>query len=531
MKGSGQMRNHRLAALSNIGHFRSLAWVLPGHGDLMGTDLRRRCAAALTHPVTLAALALLILNDLVFKALWPEAWATGKLSDLAWVVFASPLLAFLLSLVVPRSRRTAQGALLASYVGLPLLYLAFNTFGLVHDAIIGIFSLAHRGSSGSPLDPTDSLVILPGLAIAAWVWRRSGVNPRSLGGQWSMLVAGIAALSTVATSESAPDPGITQVGIATDGTVVAGKGNYRASLVSGDGGLTWEHPKDVEGVVKVDYGSSSVLTPRGTYVIEGLEVLRVTGDSQREPEYSFTYLEGDNNEWVQHRATQSLEGGGDITTAPGGLVYDEPTGNVIVAVGLQGVVVGTPEGRWSRIAVGPYQPIDFSIAAKLGLLFSDGKYWNLALALSLSVMGITLAVAEFCRGEHPGWATLALVSSIPALVAALVLLGDFGVPSRPDITGFEFKQVFGGVVAYFFAGLAMMPSLRQWKYWQGITAAFVGMHGLIVLALLWWLLLGLTLAMAKLAAFGFVVLVAVVLANYLIRKQRAEAASYYTRDT
>ncbi len=47
-----------------------------------GTDsgFRQRCASALTHPITVVALATLLLNDLLFKAIWPDAWVTGKLS-------------------------------------------------------------------------------------------------------------------------------------------------------------------------------------------------------------------------------------------------------------------------------------------------------------------------------------------------------------------------------------------------------------------------------------------------------------------
>ena len=222
---------------------------------------------------------------------------------------------------------------------------------------------------------------------------------------------------------------------------------------------------------------------------------------------------------------------GDVTTAPWELVYHKPSGNLIVALGLQGVLVGTSEGQWSRVAVGPYQPTDFSIAAKLGVLFSAGSYGNFALALSLAVMGMTLAAIEFCRGEHSGWAFLTFVCGIPALVAAIVLLGDFGVPSRPYLSDIELKQVLGGAVAYYFAGMAIILSFRQRKYWREITVAFAGMLGVIALALLWWLLLGFTLEMAKLSAFGLVVLVAVVLANYLIRKQLGESAVYWRGGT
>ena len=61
--------------------------------DALSTYPTARAEAALTHPATLLALATLLVNDLVFKWLWPDTWITGKLSDLAWVIFAPPLLA------------------------------------------------------------------------------------------------------------------------------------------------------------------------------------------------------------------------------------------------------------------------------------------------------------------------------------------------------------------------------------------------------------------------------------------------------
>ena len=81
-------------------------WALGMNDD----TFRRRCAWALVHPVTGTALAVLLLNDLVFKSIWPGSWTTGKLSDLAWVVFASPLLAFLLSFLVGRSTSGQRAA-------------------------------------------------------------------------------------------------------------------------------------------------------------------------------------------------------------------------------------------------------------------------------------------------------------------------------------------------------------------------------------------------------------------------------------
>ena len=178
-------------------------------GPRLTSSFRARCASAVMHPATVAAVALLLLNDVVFKSMWPGSWATGKLSDLAWVVFASPLLAFLLSFLVGRSSSGQRVAFITSYVALPLLYAAFNTFRPVHDPILGVLSIASGGTAGSPLDVTDSLVIPFGLGIALWVWRGRIPSADSLRMRCTLLVAGVATLASVATSEGhVPSSGV-----------------------------------------------------------------------------------------------------------------------------------------------------------------------------------------------------------------------------------------------------------------------------------------------------------------------------------
>lgn len=58
----------------------------------------------LTHPIALAALVALILNDHVLKANWPGFW-TGKLSDLAGVIFFPLLLQAAWELLCEMRRR------------------------------------------------------------------------------------------------------------------------------------------------------------------------------------------------------------------------------------------------------------------------------------------------------------------------------------------------------------------------------------------------------------------------------------------
>ncbi len=120
------------------------------------TSLKTRGEAALTHPATLIALAVLLFNDLVLKSVWQGSWITGKLSDLAWVVFASPLLAFLLMFFAGDKAKAQLAAWDVAYIGLPLLYAAYNTFEPLHDLISRGMSLLSGKAGGSPFDPTDS---------------------------------------------------------------------------------------------------------------------------------------------------------------------------------------------------------------------------------------------------------------------------------------------------------------------------------------------------------------------------------------
>ena len=133
-------------------------------------SFRQRCASALTDPVTIGAVALLFVNDLVLKQLWQDSWLTGKLSDFAWLVFACPLRAFLLSLFTWRPGFLERLAVMAAYAGLPLVYLIFNSSATIHDLILSSLLPLTGSAAGSPLDFWDSLVIPFSMAVALWVW-------------------------------------------------------------------------------------------------------------------------------------------------------------------------------------------------------------------------------------------------------------------------------------------------------------------------------------------------------------------------
>ena len=550
-----------------------------------GGDFRRRAESALTHPATVAALGVLLLNDLLFKSLWPHSWLTGKLSDLAWLILALPLLAFLLSFAARRNVRACRLAFLAAYVGLPLLYAAFNTFEPVHDVIMRGISLA-GGAAGSPRDATDSLVIPLAWAAALWVWRRRPAAAGAMRLRWAVLVAGVAALASVATSPPELIRGVQRVGVSEDGAIVAHTefGTY----LSVDGGLSWS--REDRPSSGVDRGGQSVVTPRGRYSLDGPLVLR-TGidDTQGQVVYSTEFLEEEGNVWVQWVSTRKLSERREIAFRPLAIVYDERSGNLVLALGIQGVVVGTSDGKWATVAVGRLEPTNFSYQAKTSLLFSELGFWAASLGLSLAMTGMALIVSQHRREDllgsvfvapFAGVAVMAIaggpfvvplllllaVVPIPAIAAvALALLliptgATFVIGSKPRqsefwhlgaigigllslVTTVALAAAFGissdstaddtgfslpiREIATFAALVLALTSLAiSWplmaRHWIVAFGSLVASTALVVLSFMFWLHLGISDGLTKLSAIGLCGVVAILLARHVNHRTRVE---------
>jgi hypothetical protein len=132
------------------------------------------------HPVALAALTVLVLNDHVWKARYP-GWVTGKLSDVAGLI-VFPLVACALARVVVRARpeRVLAAAIAATMLGFALVKLwppATHACALAMGAL-------QAPLSPSPVtivrDPTD-LLALPFALVAWWL-------PRSVADRAAMCV-------------------------------------------------------------------------------------------------------------------------------------------------------------------------------------------------------------------------------------------------------------------------------------------------------------------------------------------------------
>ena len=395
--------------------------------DAPADDFRLRAEAALTHPATLLALAALLVNDHLLKSIWPGAWATGKLSDLAWLIFAMPLAAWLLSLIARDGRLSRRVAFISAYLGLPLLYAAFNTFGSLHDFILTAITTPFGLNPGSPLDATDSIVIPPAMAIGLWVWRANSAKSALARRKWVILVATLAIVASIATTESPKKLGIIEVAVTDNGFVIAQSGSEygdRSGLYqSQDGGLTWGEERNTESPL-LGVGDRAE-TPRGTYLIADTDIVKLGPQSESEVVYSTAYLTQSGNQWIQRISTIGL-GNRELAERPLSIVYNAKSDNLVVAMGIQGVLVGMPDEQWIRVRVGSYSPTDYSFWRKGRILMRSLEYWTGALLLSFAMVGLALLLANRSAKSLISlpFELAAGIGFVATLVAILLLTSD-----------------------------------------------------------------------------------------------------------
>ena len=438
---------------------------------------RQRSASALMHPLTLGALGVLLVNDLVFKTMWPGAWVPGKLSDFGWMIFAPPVLAFILSFATfgrPLAQRTA---FLTAYVGLPLLYVAFNTFQPVHDVILHMLGWFGGDGPRSPLDPTDSIVIPFAMAAAIWAWRRPPLEARSVRIRLALLAATASALASVASTYDF-HRGVDQVGRTASG--VLGANVWGGHYESVDGGLTWTKTADdfvpLESLQFMELGEGE---PSGIFSDRRIQFTDTEVLSSGNAIYSFKYLQSGGNRWMQALDKRQIDNR-EIAVRPRDFFYDSQSGNLILAMGLQGVVVIASDGTTTQVAVGPYSHTDFSFWNKARTFFNSLAFWgatiyNTVASFLLAFSFASLALAVSAASKRSRWAKHCLIGG--AAVSAFLAI-SLGVYPRVSEHPLEEQSgwFFIGYIALFISGLGIVPFLLAVA---GLVLVRTG-HGLLL---------------------------------------------------
>ena len=476
---------------------------------------RERAQAALTHPATFVALATLLLNDLALKWIWQGAWLTGKLSDLAWLVFAAPLLAFALSFAARGSIAAQRWTWRVAYIGLPLLYLAYNSIAPLHDAVMSAFSLARGTAGASPFDPTDSVVIPFGVGIALWVWRRSAAAPKpNLRLRFGVLMAVCASLATIATSAPSPVYGIRSICVSDNARGWEAL-SYAVPELDPNVFVASEEDPDVlvrpEGLQGVGCGAQQFETPRGTFKIQGVNIVR-TLDGQDEVVFTSTVFNERADYIVIETATTHIAHR-EVQVKPYSIYYSHKSDEVVVAMGLQGVAVGAANGEWTREGVGIFQPIDFSILARLKRL-NQLVLWATALAVSGALA--TLALLFSGGIKRTSTKIFSVVSSIPPLLLALVSLNMLSLVDRLG-DGFILALCFFALMLSVIPLSLLRPTKEQFR---DLVVASIGMIALFGLTYFIRLSGAIELFAAKVYALAAMTAVAIALCVYLRRNRR-----------
>lgn len=156
---------------------------------------RLRTPTALAHPVSLAAIGLLLLNDHILKEIWPGA-VTGKLSDFAGLVFFPLLMVAAVEMITGRPSRTMLSAIAVVATGIgfvliqtwdPAADLYRNTLGYLQWPFRYLLdNTAVPSSVDHTADPTD-LLALPALLVT---WKLSRHRTKNSLGGAPELVAG-----------------------------------------------------------------------------------------------------------------------------------------------------------------------------------------------------------------------------------------------------------------------------------------------------------------------------------------------------
>lgn len=312
----------------------------------------QKALALLAHPASLAAMGIMLLNDLFLRRFVPSWW-TGKISDFAYLFFMPFVLAALLGWLAPGrwARRESRVRALA----FAITGLAFS-IGKLFPAVNALASAALQSLLGFPLrtlpDPTD-LLALPALAAAWLLWQRRSPALRSPSAphaaRWLLLP--LAAFLTLANS-APPSSGVVCLALEGDRLIA---GDYYTLYQSADGGLTWQKQPHTEGYPGSCSGDTEKLLKipaTQTYYRFDTGVIQQSLDAGAtwQPAYRPPAFPEAEQAYLEKTASATR----GRLLSPAAAVYHPQSGNVLFAMGIEGVLIRLPDGQWRWAAVGPF---------------------------------------------------------------------------------------------------------------------------------------------------------------------------------
>jgi hypothetical protein len=344
----------------------------------------------LSHPLTVGAVILLLINDHYWRHAAPSWW-TGKIGDFTWLMFAPFICAVGLAIVVPKrweNRERIIGIVSFGFIG--VWFATAKTIPFAHqvttDAVEWII-----GWEGTLRRDVTDLLTLSALGVGWWIWLQSGRQRRRYKAHvWAIMALGI--VGTLANGGYTPSletHGIPCVVLQDNGSLMTidffeysgsiediAPYEQPLSYQSYNGGLFWiggsrrnsgsAYNRVIEQLHLAGQCSRSELPyeiPASGHLIRYEAGKRIEESTDGGQHWVQVY----DLEPFQHKIRQRihLDRARDkryvvIEPGPHDVVYDEKTGNLVFAMGWDGVLVRTAAGDWYWVKVGRYHLADMN---------------------------------------------------------------------------------------------------------------------------------------------------------------------------
>lgn len=314
----------------------------------------QKSAYVLTRPYTLISILILLVNDHILRWVSPSWW-TGKVGDFAWLFFFPFTCAAVFAWIIPSRLKSQEKIVSTISFGLVgLIFIMVNTLPAAYLKFMDLLAeLAPFPATYTP-DPTD-LIALLALIPGYWVWRCSPPLKISRPLHMSFAVA-VAAIATIA-NMGLPSCGVSALSVEHD-TLIARVDHL--SYVSENGGYDW-----VGGGID-----------RGGFCPPDGETILVTTPNNPDLHYQFTtgnpLIEKSENGGQTWGVVYTLDSISEAKSAyynknfylgsrfgPQAGLIDPATGNLILAMGHEGVMILTPTGEANWIQVGEFKHLAF----------------------------------------------------------------------------------------------------------------------------------------------------------------------------
>ncbi|MFN8386502.1 MAG: sialidase family protein [Anaerolineales bacterium] len=400
-----------------------------------GFENSLRC---LQHPLSLASVALLLLNDHVFKVFF-SSWLTGKLSDFAGLYFFPFIVAAGLSILLSKFNSQPRIIGQVSFLLVGIWFFLLKTSPYINSITSQFASHIVDFPTQFSLDWTDLFGLIA--MLPAWnLWKQSQQWRRS---KFAYIALSIGAFAAIASSPAAPTvEAATHLAIK-DKSVLASDMISRTMAISKDGGKTWEPQYEFD---QTQFPNQYISLPivvcapnnqNECYRVNGngnVEISEDAGNSWRIswelPPERIAYLD---------RVNPGMDlGPHDLI-----IIKWKDQDYVLVAVGKEGILrKELPNGEWERISVQNAEPTPYraeNFSSIFAAVWREALIWFLLslLAFATACLMAWRINSENSQEKFGVWEWIIL----PSLSPLAGLLGAVSVQLMIVILGLVIGQV------------------------------------------------------------------------------------------